>query len=130
MCYLPGHDQLGDIKHYLSTLDRYNVTELGQALGLRYTTLRDLPPGGFLNQVMTLWLNEADDVLKKGKPSWRSLVQGLRDEVVRQNGIANKIAADHHTQGMFGLLQYIQYIHRNFFFCNSVSMTVEFYVFF
>ena len=101
MCYLPGHDQLGDIKHYLSTLDRYNVTELGQALGLMFPTLRDLPPGGFLNQVMTLWLNEADGVLKKGKPSWRSLVQGLRDEVVRQNGIAHRIATDHHTQGMF-----------------------------
>ena len=103
MWYLPGHDQLGDIKHYLSTLDRYNVTELGQALGLRYTTLRDLPHGGFLNEVMTLWLDEADDVLKKGKPSWRSLIRGLRNELVRQNGIANKIAADHRTQGMFAL---------------------------
>ena len=125
MCYLPGHDQLGDIKHYLSTLDRYNVTELGQALGLMFPTLRDLPPGGFLNQVMTLWLNEADGVLKKGKPSWRSLVQGLRDKTVRQNGIANRIAVDHHTQGMFDLLRYIHTL-QFLIFCNSVSMTVEF----
>ena len=72
-------------------------------LGLLFPTLRDLPQDGFLDQVMTLWLNEADDVLKKGKPSWRSLVRGLRNEVVRQNGIANKIAADHRTQGMFAL---------------------------
>lgn len=103
MCYLPGHDQLGDIKSYLNTLGRTNITELGQVLGLRYATLRDLPHGGFLNEVMTLWLGEADDVLKKGKPSWRSLVQGLRNDLVRQNGIANKIAKEHPTQGMFAL---------------------------
>ena len=107
MWYFPGHDQLGDIKQYLSTLGRTNVTELGQALGLRYTTLRDLPQSGFLDQVMTLWLDEAEDVLKKGKPSWRSLVQGLRDKLVRQNGIANKIAKEHRTQGMLTLLQCI-----------------------
>ncbi len=108
MCYLPGHDQLDAINHYLSTLGRDNVTKLGQALGLRYTTLRDLPHGEFLNEVMTLWLDEAEDVLKKGNPSWRSLVQGLRNKIVQQNGIANRIAADHRMQGMFALLQYIR----------------------
>ena len=107
MCYLPGHDQLGDIKSYLNTLGRTNITELGQVLGLRYATLRDLPHGGFLNEVMTLWLGEADDVLKKGKPSWRSLVQGLRNKLVRQNGIANKIAKEHPTRGMFALYTYV-----------------------
>ena len=108
MYYLPGHDQLGDINSYLSALGRANVIELGQVLGLRYTTLRDLPHGGFLNEVMTLWLNKADNVLTKGKPSWKSLVRGLRNGLVRQNGIANEIAADHHMQGMFALLQYIR----------------------
>ena len=125
MCYLPGHDQLDAINHYLSTLGRDNVTKLGQALGLRYTTLRDLPHGEFLNEVMTLWLDEAEDVLKKGNPSWRSLVQGLRNKIVQQNGIANRIAADHRMQGMFALLQYIHTL-QFLIFCNSVSMTVEF----
>ena len=72
-------------------------------LGLLFPTLRNLPQGGFLDQVMTLWLNEADDVLQNGKPSWRSLVRGLRNGLVRQNGIANKIATDHRMQGMFAL---------------------------
>ena len=51
--------------------------------------------------------SEADNVLKMGKPSWRSLVRGLRDEAVRQNGIANEIAKEHPTRGMFALYTYV-----------------------
>ena len=122
MFYLPGHGQLGAIKHYLNVLGRPDITDLGQALGLWYITLRDLPPNEFLDQVMTLWLNGVDDVSKKGTPSWKSLVKGLRDQTVRQNGIANKIAKDHRTHGMFALLQYMhtyQFPFLQFCFYNS-----------
>lgn len=105
MCYLPGHGQLGAIKHYLKDLTRQNITDLGLVLGLWLPTIGDRPD--FLNHVMSQWLNQVDNVASKGKPSWRSLVQGLRNEQVRQNGIANEIAEDHHTQGMFALLQCI-----------------------
>ena len=97
MCYFLGHGQLTDIKGYLVTLGRGNVINLGLVLGLQFATLRDLPTD-FLNHMITLWLNKADDVLSKGEPSWRSLIQGLRNKQVRQNGIANTIATDHCTQ--------------------------------
>lgn len=97
MCYFLGHGQLTDIKGYLVTLGRGNVINLGLVLGLQFATLRDLPTD-FLNHMITLWLNKADDVLSKGEPSWRSLIQGLRNKQVRQNGIANTIAKDHCTQ--------------------------------
>lgn len=104
MCCFPGHAQFTDIKGYLVTLGRENVINLGLVLGLRFATLRDLPTD-FLNHMITLWLDKADDVLSKGEPSWRSLIQGLRSNQVRQNGIANTIARDHCTQtgGMYCL---------------------------
>lgn len=97
MCYFPGHAQFTDIKGYLVTLGRPNLTNLGLVLGLRFATLRDLPTD-FLNHMITLWLDKADDVLSKGEPSWRSLIQGLRSNQVRQNGVANNIARDHCVQ--------------------------------
>ena len=97
LCCFLGHGQLTDIKVYLVTLGRENLTNLGLVLGLRFATLRDLPTD-FLNHMITLWLDKADDVLSKGEPSWRSLIQGLRSQQVRQNGIANIIAKDHCIQ--------------------------------
>ena len=98
VCYFLGHGQLTDIKGYLVTLGREKVTNLGLVLGLRFATLRDLPTD-FLNHMITLWLDKADDVLSKEQPSWRSLIQGLRSQQVWQNGITNKIAIDHY-EGM------------------------------
>ena len=104
-CYFPGHCHLVDIKRYLNDLGRTTVTDLGLVLGVLFPTMRDLPNDDFLNRVITLWLDKADSVMSKGEPSWRSLVQGLRDKQVRQNGIANSIAKDHfitdvQSQGM------------------------------
>ena len=98
-CYFPGHKQLFDIKCYLNDLGRTTVTNLGVVLGILYPTMRDLPDDDFLNRVVTLWLNKADNVGSRGEPSWRSLVQGLRHNQVRQNGIANSIAEDHCIKG-------------------------------
>ena len=93
--YLLGHSQLVDIKGYLSTLVRATVTDLGLVLGLLFPTMRGLPDDDFLNRVITLWLDKANNVGSMGEPSWRSLVHGLRHKQVHQNGIANRIAKDH-----------------------------------
>ena len=96
--YFSGHDKLVDIKGYLKTLGRPTVTNVGLVLGLSFTTIRDLPNDHhFLNQVITLWLDKADNVGSKGEPSWRSLVLGLKHDTVRQNGISNNIAIHHCT---------------------------------
>ena len=99
MCCFLGDDQLVDITHYLVNLGRQEVTTLGLVLGLYFNTMRNLQDD-FLKVVITFWLNKADSVEKKGVPSWRALVRGLRDKQVRQNGIAANIARDHHTRGM------------------------------
>ena len=93
--FLLGHSQLVDIKGYLSTLGRATVTDLGLVLGVLFTTMRDLPNDDFLNRVITLWLDKADNVGSMGEPSWRALVKGLRHKQLHQNGIANRIAKDH-----------------------------------
>ena len=103
--YFPGHCHLVDIKGYLNTLGRPTVTDLGLVLGVLFPTMRDLPDDDFLNRVITLWLDKADNVKSRGEPSWRSLVHGLRHKQLRQNGIANSIAKDHcimdvQSQGM------------------------------
>lgn len=99
MCCFLEDDQLVDITHYLVNLGRQEVTTLGLVLGLYFNTMRNLQDD-FLKVVITSWLNKADNVEKKGVPSWRALVRGLRDKQVRQNGIAANIARDHHTRGM------------------------------
>ena len=93
--YLLGHSQLVDIKGYLSTLGRATVTDLGLVLGILFPTMRGLPDDDFLNRVITLWLDKADNVGSMGEPSWRALVKGLRHKQLHQNGIANRIAKDH-----------------------------------
>ena len=95
MLFFPGHDQLFDIKCYLNDLGRTTVTNLGVVLGILYPTMRGLPDDDFLNRMITLWLDKADNVGSRREPSWRSLVHGLQHKQVRQNGIANSIAKDH-----------------------------------
>ena len=75
----------------------------------------------FLSQVITLWLNKADDVERKGEPSWMSLVRGLRNKQVRQNGIANTIAKDNsitdvQSQGMLSYVCVCVCVYIYFFF--------------
>ena len=125
-CYFPGHCHLVDIKRYLNDLDRATVTNLGLVLGVLFPTMRDLPNDVFLNRVITLWLDKVDSVMSKGEPSWRSLVQGLRDKQVRQNGIANSIAKDHcitldvQSQGMLPYCSAYMYTEHSHIKCIPV----------
>lgn len=93
----PDHDQLSEIAAYLDPLARSEVTTLGLVLGLHFDSIKKLPNENFVNHVFTRWLQEADNVRNKGKTSWKSLVRGLRDQQVRHNGIAQRIAQDHYT---------------------------------
>ena len=97
---------------YLVTLNRNDVINLGLVLGLWFTTLVNLPNENLINHMLCLWLQEADSVGSKGKPSWKSIVLGLRDKQVRQNGIANTIAKDHCFTGL-------QKVHGKCCFCGA-----------
>ena len=107
-------NQLPDIMRYLKTMDRAGVNNLELVLGLQYTTMKNLSGNAFLNDVVTQWLGKAEGMLSKRIPSWRSLVQWLREKLVQQNGIANKITEEHCMQGMCCFSAVCKYIIISF----------------
>ena len=83
---------MADITHYLHSLDRTAVINLGLVLGLEYHRLRammDTPT--FLQDMLAGWLQRVDRVLMTGVPTWKRLVEALRDPRVGQNGLAHEI---------------------------------------
>ena len=68
------------------------MIHLGLVLGLDYNRLRPLIDSpGFLTEMLAGWLQRVDQVQKAGVPTWRKLVEALRDPRVGQNGIASKV---------------------------------------
>ena len=49
----------------------------------------------FLLDTLHSWLQKEDDVMAKGIPTWRALVNALKSRGVGQGGIAAEIAKDH-----------------------------------
>ena len=90
-----GIKNLADITSYLYPLDRTAVFYLGLVLGLDYNRLKPLIDSpGFLPDMLAKWLQRVDQVQKAGAPTWRRLVEALRDPRVGQNGIASNIEQD------------------------------------
>jgi len=48
----------------------------------------------FRDDMVAAWLLREDQVIRRGVPTWRTLVRALRDRRVNQIGVADKIAAD------------------------------------
>ena len=81
-----------------------NVTpewyHLGLALGLLPCTL-DVVQTQSANLItcrrtmLVEWLRQKDQVLQKGRPSWRTLVKALRSPPVNRVDVANDIAKKH-----------------------------------
>ena len=44
-----------------------------------------------LQDILAGWLQQVDQVLSTGVPTWKRLVEALRDQTVDQNGLASKI---------------------------------------
>ena len=92
MLPIAGIEDLADITVYLHSLHGTAIFNLGLVLGLEYNRLRPLigcPE--FLTDMLAGWLQRMDQVQKAGVPTWRRLVEALRDPRVGQNGIASKI---------------------------------------
>ena len=51
----------------------------------------------FLADMLAEWLQPVDQVQEIGVPTWRRLVEALRDPRVGQNGIASYIERDKET---------------------------------
>ena len=88
-------NNLADITRYLHPLDRTAVFNLGLVLGLGYERLRAMMDGRtFLEDMLAVWLQRVDQVLRTGVPTWRKLVEALKDPRVGQNGLARNIEQD------------------------------------
>ena len=68
---------------------------LGLVLGLYYNRLKTMMESKtFLQDMLAGWLEKVDQVLQTGVPTWKRLVEALKDPRVGQNGLASKIEHD------------------------------------
>ena len=87
-----GIETLAEISSYLHPLDKKAVFNLGLVLGLDYHRLKDMmDSSSFLQDMLAGWLLQMDQVLSTGVPTWKRLVEALKDQTVGQNGLAIKI---------------------------------------
>ena len=87
-------DDLIDVLHYLLNLDEDELETLGQLLGLSYATITDYKDTNrkkYCRSILKAWLLKQDRVVEKGGPHWSTLERALRDPLLGQNGIADKI---------------------------------------
>ena len=85
---------MNDIYGYLHLLPKPDMLQLGLVLGLNYSKLTGKLDTSLLHQeVIAAWLRKEDYVTddEKRRPTWENLVAALRNDTVRQNGIANLI---------------------------------------
>ena len=88
-------ETLAEITSYLHLLDRTSVFNLGLVLGLDYNRLKTMTDSpSFLEDMLAGWLQQVDHVLSTGVPTWKRLVEALKDPRVGQNGLASKIEQD------------------------------------
>ena len=86
---------LAEVTDYLLSLQNINIYNLGLSLGLYQPHLKEMKTSEtFRDDMIAAWLQKEDQVLKKGIPTWKTLVKALRDPRVNQTGIANQIEAD------------------------------------
>ena len=92
MCPHAGIEDLADITSYLHQLDKTTVFNLGLVLSLNYNRLKIMMDSQtFLHDMLAGWLEKVDQVLQTGFPTWKRLVEALKDPRVGQNGLASKI---------------------------------------
>lgn len=86
---------MADISDYLGRMANSDILNLGTVLGLSYIKLKNnMNSGTFLFDTIYSWLQKEENVSNRGKPTWRTLVNALNSQVVRQTGIAANIAKD------------------------------------
>ena len=83
---------------YVHDLNHPTLEMLGLQLGLLDTTLDRLHdetrPEGYGMKVMSAWLNQRDNVVKRGGPTWIALATALKNKTVGCEVQGEKILAD------------------------------------
>lgn len=90
-----GRSDMPEISSYLDGMGNAKILNLGVVLGLDFTKLKNnMSTSTFLLDTLHSWLQKEDDVMAKGIPTWRALVNALKSRGVGQGGIAAEIAKD------------------------------------
>lgn len=90
-----GRSDMPEISSYLDGMENAKILNLGVVLGLDFTKLKNnMSTSTFLLDTLHSWLQKEDDVMAKGIPTWRALVNALKSRGVGQGGIAAEIAKD------------------------------------
>ena len=88
-----GIDDLFEVQTFLKQV--VNWKDLGLALGLLYTTLQTIEreqherKNDCMREMLAAWLQQQDNVTKKGFPSWTVLQTALRK--IGENQLADSI---------------------------------------
>ena len=86
------HAAIGDlceVTDYLLQLGQTEIYNLGLILGLNQPHLKSMSNSHtFRDDMIASWLQKDDQVLKRGVPTWKTLVKALRDPRVNQIGVA------------------------------------------
>ena len=95
---LVGPDDLVDVMDYVHNLNQSALKKLGLQLGLLDSTLDKLldqtRPEEYGMKVMSAWLNQRDNVAKRGKPTWTTLATALKHRTVDCNLQGDQILTD------------------------------------
>ena len=89
---IAGIDDLQNVREQLVDVSKWE--DLGLALGLKYPTLEKIRHNGSGNvdtckrEMLVAWLKKTDGCL----PTWKALVDALRNRTVGHDDIANCIA--------------------------------------
>ena len=89
-------DDILDVRKYLLNLGHTEIHCLGLTLGLNHLHLKKMREDSdtFREDMIAAWLQKEDQVTRRGLPTWETLVNALRNDQVKQNGVADKIATD------------------------------------
>ena len=81
-----------EVTDYLLDFGQTDIHNLGLALGLYHPHLKSMSNSlTFRDDMIAAWLQKEDQVLKRGVPTWETLVKALRNPRVNQTGVADRI---------------------------------------
>ena len=81
-----------EVTNYLLDFGQTDIHNLGITLGLYHRHLRSMRDSEtFRDDMIDAWLQKEDQVLKRGLPTWKTLVKALKDRRVNHIGLAEKI---------------------------------------
>ena len=103
LCYYIGTDDLNDVCKAVSDCVEWNG--LGLELGLKYSRLEKIEierrgkNSYCMRDMIAAWLRRKDKVMKEGVPTWKQLIQalknigeiGLSEEIMKQREVSNPV---------------------------------------